>query len=122
MITTPKHQHHIHEVTGQIIHKHEGEIILRNAPDNFDLIREYFHIINQKIDLIMATQAEHAQELRDLKAQNDKARQEVLDKIQKLEEALANLPSGTTPEVDEAMADLKSSIQTDDDIVADPTT
>lgn len=67
---------------------------------------------------IMGTQAQHAQELRDLKAQNDKARAEVLAKITSLEEALANA-GNTTPEVDAALADLKASVQTDDDIVPD---
>lgn len=66
----------------------------------------------------MATQAEHAQELRDLKSQNDKARQEILDKIAALEEALATA-GNTTEEVDAALADLKASVQIDDDIVPD---
>lgn len=71
-----------------------------------------------KLKQIMATQAEHAQELRNIKAQNDKSRTEILTKIAALEEALAN-GGGTTPEVDEALADLKASVQTDDDIVPD---
>lgn len=65
------------------------------------------------------TQAEVAQELRDIKAQNEKARVEILAKIAALEEALANA-GNSTPEVDEALADLKASVQTDDDIVPDP--
>lgn len=69
---------------------------------------------------IMATQTELAKELRDLKVQNDKARAEVLAKIQALEDALENA-GGTTPEVDEALAELKASVQTDDDIVPDVT-
>lgn len=71
-----------------------------------------------KLNTIMATQAEHAQELRNIKAQNDKSRTEILAKIAALEEALAN-GGGTTPEVDEALAELKASVQTDDDIVPD---
>lgn len=67
---------------------------------------------------IMATQAEHAQQLKDLKIQNDKARAEVLAKIAALEDAVNNA-GNTTPEVDAAFADLKASVQTDDDIVAD---
>jgi hypothetical protein len=70
-----------------------------------------------KSNSIMASQAQLAQDLRDLKAQNDKAREEILAKIAALEEALANAP--TTPEVDAAFADLKASVQTDDDIVPD---
>jgi cell division septum initiation protein DivIVA len=64
------------------------------------------------------SQAEHAQALRDLTAQNEKARVEVLAKIAALEEAIANA-GNTTEEVDAALADLKASVQTDDDIVPD---
>lgn len=71
-----------------------------------------------KLKTIMATQAEHAQELRNIHAQNEKARTEILAKISDLETALANA-GNTTPEVDEAVAALKASVQTDDDIVAD---
>lgn len=67
---------------------------------------------------LMTTQAELAQQLRDLKDQNDKARAEVLSKIADLEAALANAGS-TTAEVDQALADLKASVQIDDDIVPD---
>jgi hypothetical protein len=67
---------------------------------------------------IMATQAEHAQELRNIKEQNDKARAEVLAKIADLETAIVNA-GNTTPEVDAALASLKESVQIDDDIVPD---
>lgn len=67
---------------------------------------------------IMATQAQHAAELRAIKAQNEKARAEVLAKIAALEEAINNA-GNTTTEVDEALADLKASVQVDDDIVPD---
>lgn len=66
----------------------------------------------------MASQAELAQQLRDVTAQNEKARVEILAKIAALEEALANAGQ-TTPEVDEALANLKASVQVDDDIVPD---
>lgn len=70
--------------------------------------------------LVMAkTQAEHAQELRDIKVQNEKARAEILDKIKDLEDALA-AGGTTTQEVDDALDALKASVQVDDDIVADP--
>jgi flagellar capping protein FliD len=69
-------------------------------------------IKNQKT--IMARQEEIAQQLRDMKAQNEKARQENLAKFTALEEAVANA-GNSTPEVDEALADLKASIQADDD-------
>jgi len=66
----------------------------------------------------MATQAELAKELRDLHAQNEKARQEILGKVADLEQAIVDA-GNTTEEVDAALADLKASIQTDDDIVPD---
>lgn len=80
------------------------------------IILGYF-ILKQN-DKIMATQAELAQQLRDITAQNEKARLEILAKITALEEALANAGT-TTPEVDEAVAALKASVQTDDDITPD---
>ena len=66
----------------------------------------------------MATQAELAQQLRDINTQNEKSRVEILKKIADLEAALA-AAGNTTPEVDEAVAALKASVQTDDDIVPD---
>jgi seryl-tRNA synthetase len=76
------------------------------------------HSINLKLNHIMSTQAELAQQLRDIKDQNDKSRTEVLKKIADLETAIGNA-GNTTPEVDAALAALKESVQTDDDIVAD---
>lgn len=70
--------------------------------------------------LIMSkTQAELAQDLRDIRTQNEKARVEILQKIADLETAIAN-SGNTTPEVDEALEALKASVQVDDDIVPDP--
>lgn len=71
-----------------------------------------------KLKTMALSQAELAQELRNVTAQNEKSRTEILAKIADLETALANAGS-TTPEVDEAVAALKASVQTDDDIVAD---
>lgn len=62
----------------------------------------------------MATQAEIAQQLRDMKTQNEKARTENLAKLDALQAAIDNAGQ-STPEVDEALADLKASIQADDD-------
>lgn len=59
-------------------------------------------------------QAAHAQALRDLKAQNEKARAENAKKLKALQDAIDNLGQ-TSPEVDAAMADLKASIQAEDD-------
>lgn len=78
-------------------------------------------LLTVKLNKIMASQAELAQQLRDITAQNEKARAEILAKIAALEEALANA-GGTTAEVDAAVADLKASVQTDDDIVPDAPT
>ncbi len=80
--------------------------------------RHLLHSINFKLDQLMATQAQLAQELRDIKDQNEKARTEILAKIAALEEALANA-GNTTAEVDAALADLKASVQADDDLNPD---
>lgn len=64
------------------------------------------------------SQSQLAAELTALKDQNEKARVEVLNKIADLETALANA-GNTTQEVDDALAALKASVQTDDDIVPD---
>lgn len=69
----------------------------------------------------MATQAELAQQLRDITAQNEKARAEILANVQRLEEAVA-AAGATTPEVDEALAALRASVQADDDLNPDGTT
>jgi uncharacterized protein YlxW (UPF0749 family) len=71
-----------------------------------------------KHEKTMATQAELAQQLRDILAQNEKARTEILKRIADLEAALENAGS-TTPEVDDALAALKASVQTDDDLNPD---
>ena len=67
----------------------------------------------------MTTQAELAQQITELTAQNDKARAEVLDKIAALEDAIANSNTDVDPAVMEAFGALKSSVQMDDDIVQD---
>ena len=63
----------------------------------------------------MATLSTVTSELVALKAQVDRNRQEVLDKIAALEDAT---PAETTPEFDAALADLKASVQAADDDVA----
>lgn len=69
---------------------------------------------------IIMTQAELAQQLTDVTAQNEKARAEILQKIADLEAAIV-AAGNVTPEVEAALSALKTSVQTDDDIVADPT-
>lgn len=66
----------------------------------------------------MASQTELAQSLRDLKTQNDKAAAEQAAALQKLQDAL-DAAGGTTPEVDAALAELKASIQSEDDLNPD---
>lgn len=64
------------------------------------------------------TQEELLAELQALKAQNEKAKVEITGKIATLEAAIAN-QGNTSPEIDAALADLKTSIQGTDDIVPD---
>ena len=66
----------------------------------------------------MVTQAEHAQQLRDLKDQLTKAHGEITSKISELEAAIA-AGGGTTPEVDTLMQELKDLVQLSDDVVSD---
>lgn len=64
------------------------------------------------------TQEELLAELTALKAQNEKAKGEIVGKIATLEAAIA-AGGSTSPEVDAALADLKGSIQGTDDLVPD---
>ncbi|MEY2656089.1 MAG: hypothetical protein RLZZ524_3117 [Pseudomonadota bacterium] len=75
--------------------------------------------LTERLDSIMTTQAELAVQITELTAQNDKARAEVLAKIADLQTAL-DAAAAVDPAVLEAFAALKASVQTDDDIVADP--
>lgn len=70
---------------------------------------------------IMATQAELAQQIRNVTLQNEKARAEIVARVQELQDALDNA-GNTTPEVDEAMSNLRASVQADDDMNPDATT
>lgn len=63
--------------------------------------------INRKVNTIMATQAEHAAELVQVKADLVEAQAELLAKIQELSDAIANA-GNTTPEVDAALAEVKA--------------
>jgi hypothetical protein len=97
---------HIH------IHHHHDPVL--------DKLSQKIDFLTEKTKIILMTQAEELQLLRDLKAQNEKAKAEILAKIQALEDAIAN-GGATTPEIDAALADLKTSIQSTDDIVPDAT-
>jgi len=98
---------HIH------IHHHHDPVL--------DKLSQKIDFLTEKTKIILMTQAEELQLLRDLKAQNEKAKAEILAKIQALEDAIAN-QGNTSPEVDAALADLKASIQSTDDIVPDAPT
>ena len=74
--------------------------------------------IQERLDKIMTTQAELAQQITDLTAQNEKARAEVLAKIADMQAAL-DAAGSVDPTVLEAFAALKASVQADDDIVPD---
>lgn len=63
-------------------------------------------------------QAQLAQALADIKEQNEKARAEIVAKIAALEAAVTAAGS-TTPAVDAALADLRASVQADDDLTPD---
>lgn len=90
--------------------------------------------VNERLDNIMATQAEHAAALMNLKSQvdkvlaetvtKDKAQEakelELLARIAALEAAIA-AGGRTSPEVDAALLALKGAVKTSDDVVADPT-
>lgn len=71
-----------------------------------------------KLNKIMASQAELAQALVDLKTQLTKVAGEITGQIQALEDALANA-GGTTPEVDAALAEVKTAVQALDDLNPD---
>lgn len=74
--------------------------------------------INSKLDNIMATQAELAQQLTDVATQVEKTKTEITTKISDLEAAIV-AAGNTSPEVDAALASLKSAVQGVDDIVPD---
>jgi ABC-type transporter Mla subunit MlaD len=82
---------------------------------------EELQLIIHKLNTMAKTQAQTAQEIRDIKAQNEKARVEILAKIQALEDALATA-GNTSDEVDAAVQDLKASVQADDDLNPDAPT
>lgn len=75
-------------------------------------------LIIQKLNTIMANQDELAAELTALKEQADKANAELVQKIADLEAAIV-AAGNTTPAVDAALAALKTSVQSVDDIVPD---
>lgn len=81
-------------------------------------IRRQSIFLKHKINKIMLTQAELAQQLTDLGTQLDKVSAEINAEIQKLTDAIAAAGT-TTPEVDAALASLKAKVQSLDDLNPD---
>jgi len=81
------------------------------------LLRPVLH----QLEKLTMNQAELAQALTDLKTQADKAKQEIVNKVADLEDAINNAGS-TSPDVDAALAALKSSVQGLDDLNPDAPT
>lgn len=76
---------------------------------------------NQKLNKIMATQQQVADQLTALSTQLDKALAEIQAEIEKLTDAVEAAGS-STPEVDAALEALKTKVQALDDLNADPST
>lgn len=79
-----------------------------------------FDTINQKLEAVMATQAEQAATLRAIVDQLAKVRTEIARAVQRLVDAIATA-GATTPEVDEATAALQAAVQGLDDLNPDET-
>lgn len=77
-----------------------------------------FDALNQKLEALMATQADQAAALRALSAQLTKARAEIIRAVDRLTVAVA-AAGATTPEVDAATADLQAAVQSLDDLNPD---
>lgn len=74
--------------------------------------------LDKILEQIIMTNDELQASLADLTAQADKARSEIVAKIAELEAAIA-AGGGTTPAVDAALAALKGSVQSLDDLNPD---
>jgi hypothetical protein len=78
-------------------------------------------VLQLTINSIIMTQEELALQLIAIKEQNDKARQERLDNVARLEQAI--IDAGTvSPAVQEALEALRVSVEIDDNIIPDATT
>ncbi len=82
------------------------------------LVLVTFLIIYKQNKTIMKTQEEVATELVALKGQVEKIKGEITTKLQALADAIAN-QGNASPAVEAALADLKSSVQSADDLNAD---
>lgn len=92
------------QLSAQLAHLHEG-----------------LHAINHKVDLIMATQVQHAEELRQVTAKIVKIGTETAKTLQRVIDLEALLAAGgdTSEEVNEAVAALKVQAQLTDDLTPD---
>lgn len=104
--------------TIKVIHIHRTEDETGTPVSMWDKVFSFFNSLTLKIDQMAKTQAELAADLRALNAQVEKSKQEILDKTAQLETAIQNA-GNVTPEVEEALANLKSSVQSVDDLNAD---
>jgi hypothetical protein len=98
---------------------------IRRSPRLMDPLMSHvdalLHSLHRKVNLIMATQAELAADLRSVTTQVAKIGVETgntLARVVELE-ALLSSTGATTPEVDEAVAALKAQAQLTDDLVPD---
>jgi chromosome segregation ATPase len=90
----------------------------RGYSNLFHHVTKHLKRIEQKLDTIMATQAEQTAKLTAIGDKLDKASAEILAAIQALKDAQANA-GNTTPEEDAATARLETAAQSLDDIVPD---
>jgi hypothetical protein len=102
------------------------EIIVRYASHSdrglLHVVLLEFHLLNIKIEKLMSTQAELAQEIGAVTEQVAKIGTETkatLQKVSELETALANSSNGVDPAVATAFAALKAQVQVVDDLIPD---
>lgn len=105
-------------LTIKILHEHR--FVEPNTPGPSDVWQRLFSFLTLKFDQMAKTQAELAQDLRDTNAQLQKAKAEILASTDRLEQAVRDA-GNVTPEVEEALAELKSNVQSVDDLNADTT-
>lgn len=82
-------------------------------------IKEILFNIKSKLNYIMAKQSELAAQIADFTAQLGKAKDEILAKVAALEAQIGTGSDEVTPELQAAVDNLKSAVQTLDDIVPD---
>lgn len=81
-------------------------------------MKDLLYTIFSQLNHIQMDQQQLAAELAALKAQSEKSKTEIINKIDTLEDAIVNAGQ-VSPEVQEALANLKTAVQGVDDIVPD---